>query len=101
MKHVRGLKEAKERVFFRREYCLTEMSSRAIVVAATVVIAATAVVALVPAVAVLAFSGRRVWARGLGADQSNEGYNIIDTLVIEGCTHGSTSSNVWGTETIR
>jgi len=73
LKHVCGLKEAIEGVFFRREYCLTERSSGAIVVAASVVIAAPAVVVLVPAVAVLAFSERRVWAGELGGDQSNHG----------------------------
>jgi len=60
-----------------------------------------AVVVLVPGVAVLAFSERGVWAGELGGDQSNDGEDIVDTLVIEGCTHGRISSNVLIRETIR
>jgi len=57
-------------------------SSDAIVVAAT----AVAVVATVAVVAVVAFSERGDRAGEVGGDGSDDGWDIVDTLAIEGCT---------------
>jgi len=79
MERVRGREQANEHVSHRRDYCLTEGSSGAIVGAATAV-------AVVAAVAVAAFSERGERAGEVGGDGSDDGWDIVDTLAIEGCT---------------
>jgi len=51
-----------------------------------IVVAATAVVAVVTTAAVLTFSERGERAGEVGRDGSDDGWDIVDTLVIEGCT---------------
>ena len=68
----------KKHLLYHRGYSLTDGSGGAIVVAATAILPVTTA-------AVLAFSVGRV-AVEVGGGMRDDSWNIVDYLVIEGCT---------------
>jgi len=64
----------------QQEYFLTEGCT------GMIVLAATAGVAVVTAVVVVGFLERGEPARQVGGDRCNDGWDIVDRLVIEGYT---------------